>query len=105
MNLQKSIRHESKRLRESARGKECQIRIPGVCCGDNSTVVLCHLNGAGAGKKHSDLLASYGCHKCHAACDGQLKTAYHSDELKLMLLEGVMRTQQIMLDDGLITLA
>ena len=29
--------------RKEARGRDCQIRIPGVCSGDPSTVVLCHL--------------------------------------------------------------
>jgi len=78
---------------------------PGVCCGNNETTVLCHLNGGGMGKKHSDLLASYGCDQCHAAVDGRLKTSYSAEELRVMLMDGIMRSQQMMLDDGLVELA
>lgn len=50
-------------LRKLAKGKECQIRIPGVCCGDKDTVVLCHFRMAGisgAGLKSPDLLRRMG---------------------------------------------
>lgn len=102
--LQKSLRHESKKLRDSARGRECQIRIPGICNRNNETVVLCHVNGGGAGTKHSDLLSTYGCSDCHSAVDGRIKTQYSKQELDLMLLQGVMRSQQIFLDEGLVKL-
>lgn len=102
MSLQKSLRHESKKLRDSARGKECQIRIPGICNYNNETVVLCHINGGGAGTKHSDLFGAYGCDLCHSAVDGRIRTQYNKDEIDLMLLQGMARTQQIMLDEGLI---
>lgn len=103
-SLQKSHRFESAKIKNSARGQECQIRIPGICKGNNETVVLCHLNGGGAGTKHSDLLASYGCNLCHDAVDGRTKTKYFQAELELFLLEGMVRTQQMLLDAELVVL-
>lgn len=102
MNLQKSLRYESKKIRDSARGRECQIRVPGICRHNPETTVLCHVNGGGMGTKHSDLLATHGCNDCHDAVDGRIKTQYSKQELDLMLLQGVMRTQQILLDEGLV---
>lgn len=48
-----------KDLRKLAKGRECMIRIPDVCCGDPATTVLCHFRMAGisgAGLKSPDLL-------------------------------------------------
>jgi len=38
---------------ESARGQECQVRIPGICSHDPETVVFAHLNGGGMGMKRA----------------------------------------------------
>ena len=93
----------------SARGKECQIRIPGVCNGNPDTVVLAHLNGAGMGMKHANIHGAYACSACHDAVDGRLETVkyqkiYSQNEKKLMHLEGVIRTQQIMIKEGVLKL-
>lgn len=102
----KSIRHESAKLRKSAKGRECMVRIPNYCNGNNDTTVLAHQNGGGAGTKHSDLLAAFCCSGCHDVVDGRVRTkAFTKDEIDLMLLEGVMRTQQWWLDNGLVVLA
>ncbi|WP_435653218.1 nuclease domain-containing protein, partial [Proteus mirabilis] len=34
-------------LRKEARGRECQIRMPGVCNGNSETVVLAHYRMSG----------------------------------------------------------
>ncbi|EHP0911263.1 DUF1364 family protein, partial [Escherichia coli] len=34
-------------LRKAARGRECQVRIPGVCNGNSETSVLAHIRLAG----------------------------------------------------------
>ncbi len=44
--------------------------IRGPTCRDDGTTVLCHLNGAGMGRKHHDLLGAWGCHACHQWVDG-----------------------------------
>lgn len=93
----------SKKLRDSARGRECQVRIPGVCCGDPDTTVLAHYRMAGlcgVGGKPVDLVGAWTCRTCHDACDGRMKTEYTRDELRLMHLEGVMRTIDILVREG-----
>jgi len=89
------------KLRDSARGQSCQIRIYQVCNGDNSTTVLAHLGGGGMGMKKNDIHGAYACSNCHDAVDGRLKTAYSANELKLSHYEGVERTQDIWLKSGL----
>ena len=90
------------KLRKSAKGQQCQIRIPGVCRNETETVCLCHLNGAGWARKSLDIHAAYGCQFCHNAVDGRLPTGWDNDLLKLWFLEGVIRTQEIMVKNGLI---
>lgn len=92
------------KLRKSARGRECQVRIPGVCNGNPETTVLAHLSGGGMGMKRPDIHGAYCCSACHDVVDGRSGFA---DEHKQMMyhiwhLEGVIRTQEIMLREGLI---
>lgn len=87
---------------KSARGQECQVRIPGICNGDNQTVVLAHLNGGGIGTKHLDIHGSYSCSNCHDAIDGRIKTYLNKEKRDLYHLEGVIRTQQIMIKEGIL---
>lgn len=100
----KPKRHESRNLRRSACGQVCMVRIPRICNHNPATTILAHLNGGGAGTKHSDLHGSWCCSSCHDAVDGRISTQYTRDELKLMLLEGMVRTQQAWLDAGLVVL-
>lgn len=92
---------------KSARGKPCQIRVPGVCrpAPDNETTVPCHLNGAGMGRKHSNIHIAYGCAACHDFVDGGwTRTDYSKDEVDLLLLQGLIRTQIIMIEEGIFRL-
>ena len=89
-------------LRKLARGRDCMIRSP-VCCFDSDTTVLCHLNGAGMGRKHHDLVAAWGCSSCHAWVDGgYAKAGYSKDERDLAHLRGMQRTLEALIDDGVI---
>jgi hypothetical protein len=107
MVLQKQNRHESKKLRDSARGQLCMVRIPGVCNFNTETTILAHLNGGGAGTKKSELFGAFCCSDCHDVLDGRVRIPppYTTVHIKLMHYEGVERTQQIWLDDGLVKLA
>lgn len=89
------------KLRKSARGRECQIRIPGVCNGNPETTVLCHLNGAGMGMKHPDLFGAFGCSSCHDEVDRRT-TTYDYVSVRHDHLEAVIKTQAIWLKEGLI---
>ena len=94
------------KLRKSARGPQCQIRL-NVCYYDTETVVLAHFRmpGDGMGRKPSDLRAAYACHACHNEVDWRTHNSGMSrEELSLAFAEGVFRTQDIMINDGLVKL-
>jgi len=61
---------KSKKIRESARGESCALRVS-VQCQDGETVVFCHLNSnfRGVGLKSPDLFGVYGCYNCHQMLD------------------------------------
>ena len=92
-------------LRNEARGRPCQIRVPHICAPgpDNETVVGCHVRMmgiSGYGLKSSDVLIAFGCFACHQVVDGQVTSEYSHDERRLMLLEGMVRTQAILIGEG-----
>lgn len=87
-----------------ARNKPCQIRIPGICNGRVETSVLCHLNGAGMAMKSLSIHGAIGCSDCHDAVDGRTKTDYTKAGLNRMHLEGVIRTQVMMFESGVLKL-
>jgi hypothetical protein len=86
-------------LRKEARNRECQIRGPS-CNGDPATTVLAHTNGAGWGLKANNLAGAWSCSSCHDMVDGRDNSVVSVMTRKLWHLEGVMRTQQILLDEG-----
>lgn len=90
------------KIRQSARYQECQVRIPNICNHNPETTVLAHINGAGWGRKQHDIHGAYCCSNCHDAIDGRMRSEYSLETLKLWHLEGVVRTQQILLAEGLI---
>lgn len=63
------------KITASAKGEECQVRIPGVCNFDPETTVWAHANGLAAGKggglKSPDALGTYACSACHDLIDGR----------------------------------
>ncbi len=91
-------------LRKAARGRECQVRIPGVCNGNSETSVLAHIRLAGlcgTGIKPPDLIATIACSACHDEIDRRthfVDAAY----AKECALEGMARTQVIWLKEGVI---
>jgi hypothetical protein len=86
-------------LRREARDRPCQIRGPS-CNGDPATTVLAHLNGGGMGRKHEDLFGAWACDRCHSLVDGRDDSVVSFMTRKLWHLEGMMRTQQILLSEG-----
>ena len=93
-------------LCKAARGRECQVRIPGVCNGNPETSVLAHYRLAGTcgtGCKPDDTQGAIACSACHDLIDGRKKTTdYTRDELRLMHAEGVLRTLAIWKQEGLL---
>lgn len=92
-------------LRKYAEGKPCTIRVPTVCNGDWSTTVLAHLRKidiSGSGMKASDLLAAFACSSCHDYVDGRTQSAASYDERRLLLLDGIVRTQCWLIERGIL---
>lgn len=90
-------------ITKSAKGQECQARIPGICRHDPETTVFSHLNGAGIGNKHKDLFGCYACHSCHTWLDGGYANLDVPRETRdLWHLQAIIRTQVILLWNGLV---
>lgn len=62
---------KSKKIRESARGECCSLRVSPICTDEEGAVVLCHLNSnfRGVGMKSPDIFGVYGCYHCHQLLD------------------------------------
>ena len=96
------------KLRESARGEECTLRIHPYCNGDPATTVLCHLpSGSGWGQKSPDWFAVYGCSNCHDIIDGrvtdpQIRIMLGRTELSELVMPALFRTWERMIEKGLI---
>ncbi len=92
---------------KSAKGQKCQVRLPGICNHNPETVIFAHLNGAGLAMKAMPIHGSYCCSNCHDVVDGRDYKALQDigmHRLKLYLLEGVIRTQEIMVKEGVLCL-
>ena len=92
-------------LRKEAKGRECQVRIPGVCNKNPETTILAHINrkslvGSGMGAKPDDRFGSHCCSACHDAIDGRSTVDYTSEELTILEYEGIFRTQNLLLKEG-----
>lgn len=96
-------------LRKEAKGRECQVRIPGICNGNRETVVLARLNnkplfGVGVSQKVPDIFGAWACSACHDAVDSRNFGICDFDVVKVAFYEGVFRTQNILLGEGKIGL-
>lgn len=72
--FQKQSPGRNQNYRDLARGKDCTLRVPGVCCGNPETTVLAHSNkgahGKGMGLKADDAVgAVWACYTCHSWLD------------------------------------
>lgn len=93
-------------LTELARGRACEIRVPGGCAPPDTTV-LCHVrmaNISGLGLKAPDWLGAFGCSRCHDIVDGRAGDwkLYPQEFRSLLLLEGTVRTLVILISEGVI---
>lgn len=91
-------------LRQSAHGKQCLVRLPGICNHDPATVVAAHLRRAGmagTGCKPADILTVRACHNCHREIDRE--THYlDQHELDSYVLDALCRTLLTYEKEGLI---
>lgn len=95
------------KILESARGKDCQLRLPGVCSHNPETVIAAHIRIAGTcgtGIKPSNLLTVRGCDLCHAVIDGRERAPHITPEqLTLYIHEAHCRTLVEYEKEGLIS--
>ncbi len=92
------------RITKAARGRDCMVRLPG-CPNDTQTVVLSHyrLSGTcGTGIKPNDLQGAWACMYCHDQVDGRTKAGLTYDELRLYHAEGVFRTLDTLIREGIL---
>jgi len=87
---------KSKKIRDSARGEDCTLRVSPYCQ-DGETVVFCHLNTnfRGMGLKSPDLFGVYACAQCHSLLDKS--QVEYKDQLR-----GLTETQMKLYDKGLL---
>ena len=90
-------------IRKEARGRGCQIRLPG-CTGGGEDTVLAHYRLAGycgTGLKPPDHFGAFACHHCHDVADGRRTVSYHTrNDIRLAHAEGVLRTFDILKREG-----
>lgn len=70
----KASAHRDQRIRDSARGEECLVRLPGCYGGTEHTIWSHYRRGAGGkgmGLKAHDICGAYACTHCDAVYDGQ----------------------------------
>jgi len=98
------------KIRESARGEQCSLRIPGVCNFNRETTVLAHLNcvDKGMGFKSPAWWAVDACSGCHDYIDGRANqlgphdTPFGFKWKEEYILAGLYETQKKLREKGLI---
>lgn len=92
---------QSKKYLAGSKGAPCAFRIPGICNGDWSTTVPCHIRDGnkGMGNKASDLSVANGCHDCHTAFDQNLLSR---EDWLFYALRGLQETLQQRFEAGLL---
>lgn len=96
----------SKKIRDSARGEDCTIEIPGVCMNEVETVVLCHFPDeyGGTSIKSDDTSAGYGCYRCHRVVDGVDENDEFLQNKDFYLRRSQTRTVRRMIEKGVLKL-
>lgn len=93
------------KLTRAARGRDCTVRLPGICCGDSETVVLAHYRMAGicgTSIKPPDLIGAWACRTCHDEIDRKTRLMDH-ETARLYHLEGMVRTIDTLTREGKIS--
>lgn len=89
-------------LRKEAKGRECMVRLPGICNFNPETTVLAHYRLAGicgAGQKSPDLIGAWACSACHDEIDRRTRNI-DVETARFAHAEGVLRTQYVLICEG-----
>ena len=82
------------KIRKSAKGENCTVRLVGICNRNPATTVFAHYRLAGycgTGIKPPDFMGAYACSDCHAEADRHTRHL-EADFVQAAFAEGVMRT-------------
>jgi hypothetical protein len=92
-------------LEALARGRECQIRLAGICNRNPETTVLAHYRIAGlcgVGIKPPAIIGAWACSNCHDACDRRTHLELDYDFVRAAHAQGVLRTQYALVKEGVL---
>ena len=88
-------------------GRSCMVRMPGICRPRPDDCVLAHAHMPGlrgtAGKAF-DLIGAWACSACHDEYDRRTRIV-EADQARLWFYEGVLRTLDAILREGLVIAA
>lgn len=96
------------KVRLSANGEFCQVRIPGICTHDPATTIWSHYRGQAGGKgmghKSDDLCGAYACTSCDAVYDGHRPPpeGWTRQDVDLAWFEGHIRSLVVAKRKGVI---
>ena len=96
------------KITKAARGRDCTVRLPG-CPNDTETTVLAHYRLAGTcgmGIKPNHIQGAWADDFCHSCIDGRIKhpDGLTHEEMRLYHAEGVFRTNDTLIAEGVISL-
>lgn len=97
----------NQKIRDSARGEQCTVRIIGACTGNPEATIWSHapLGAAGKGRsiKALDICGAYACTACDAVLDGQapIPPGQTRESVQLDWFMGHMRSLVILRQKGL----
>ena len=95
------------KITKSAKGKDCQVRIIGVCSFDPAQTIWSHVRFSAAGRgraiKAVDICGAYACTSCDAVYDGQAKRpdGMTREQVDMDWFMGHMRSLVMLVNDGL----
>lgn len=97
---------EPKKIRDSARGEQCCIRLPGVCNYDPEKTVFAHVASVrlGHGMGIKTTIGCYACSDCHDVVDRRVKLPSNLSEtdVKIAFYEGILETIDRLFKKGLL---
>lgn len=93
------------KIRKSAQGKDCLVRLPGICNFNPETTIAAHIRISGlcgVGMKPSDLLTVRACSSCHDEIDRRTRKL-EADFVTIAVHEAHCRTLVEYEKEGLIS--
>ena len=106
MNFNRISPIRSIAIRQAAEGQPCTFAIPGICCHDTTTTVLCHLETPGQkgiSTKAYDINAAFGCFACQRLIDCvDPRWEQHKEHLEFFKRRAINRTLHILIEMGIL---